>query len=386
MKQQITGKLAAARRINICVDIWTKWGMSASFFGITAHFFSRSDHKRHRVTIAVKRMPSPHTADRVSELVKTMLQDWEIPEEKVGSVLTDNGSNMVAAFKQQVCSTDEDDMDGRESTAEESNDMYDTEMETGETETRLADEVQKEIDDFDDKEIEHNVAFCQFSRMSCFAHTLQLVIRRFDGIRCIQHVLGKAHTLVSKVNKSTKATERLIQLAQKKLVNACPTRWSSTYLLVDRLLEVRQHLTTVLEELEWNNLQNTDWKQLDSIRDILSPFAIYTSLISGEDFTTVSCVVPILMELKMHLEEMKKKPGLSTAAALLQAELHNRFNKFISPDDDEFDPTFIISTLLDPRYKLVLCEKQIRAAKEALIHHISKQKNGNGTSSPHESP
>ena len=322
MKQQITGKLAAARRINICVDIWTKWGMSASFFGITAHFFSRSDHKRHRVTIAVKRMPSPHTADRVSELVKTVLQDWEIPEEKVGSVLTDNGSNMVAAFKQQVCSADEDDIDGRESTAEESNDMYDTEMETGETETRLADEVQKEIDDFDDKEIEHNVAFCQFSRMSCFAHTLQLVIRRFDGIRCIQHVLGKAHTLVSKVNKSTKATERLIQLAQKKLVNACPTRWSSTYLLVDRLLEVRQHLTTVLEELEWDNLQNTDWKQLDSIRDILSPFAIYTSLISGEDFTTVSCVVPILMELKMHLEEMKK-PGLSTAAALLQSELHN---------------------------------------------------------------
>ena len=152
MKQQITGKLAAARRINICVDIWTKRGMSASFLGITAHFFSRSDHKRHRVTIAVKRMPSPRTANRVSELVKTVLQEWEIPEEKVGSVLTDNDSNMVAAFKQQVCSTNED-MDGRESTAEESNDMYDTKMETGETETRLTDEVQKEIYDFDDKEI-----------------------------------------------------------------------------------------------------------------------------------------------------------------------------------------------------------------------------------------
>ena len=75
----------------------------------------------------------------------------------------------------------------------------------------------------------------------------------------------------------------------------------------------------MLEELEWDNLQNTDWKQLDSIGDILSPFAIYTSLISGEDFTTVSCVVPILMELKMHLEEIKKKPGLSTAASLLQS-------------------------------------------------------------------
>ena len=64
-------------------------------------------------------MPSPHTADRVSELAKTMLQDWEIPEENVGSVLTDNGSNMVAAFKEQVCATDEDNMDGRENTAGE---------------------------------------------------------------------------------------------------------------------------------------------------------------------------------------------------------------------------------------------------------------------------
>jgi len=53
---------------------------------------------------------------------------------------------------------------------------------------------------------------------------------------------------------------------------------------------------------------------------------------------------------------------------------------------DEFDPTFMISTLLDPHYKLVLCEKQIRATKEALIHHITEQKNGNGTSSPNESP
>ena len=93
-------------------------GVYASFLGQTAHFFSRSDHKHHWVTITVKRMPSPHTADRVSELAKTMLQDWEIPEENVGSVLTDNGSNMVAAFKKQVCATDEN-MDGRENTAGE---------------------------------------------------------------------------------------------------------------------------------------------------------------------------------------------------------------------------------------------------------------------------
>ena len=59
---------------------------------------------------------------------------------------------------------------------------------------------------------------------------------------------------MTKVNNPIRATERLVSLCNKKLIGDCRTRWSSTYLLVERLLNVRSSLTSLLEELKWDNL------------------------------------------------------------------------------------------------------------------------------------
>ena len=82
LKENMMSYLSKARRINICTDIWSKKGMSASFIGITAHFFAC--HQRHNVTIAIKRMPSPHTAENILTIVNSVLDDWNIPPSKVG--------------------------------------------------------------------------------------------------------------------------------------------------------------------------------------------------------------------------------------------------------------------------------------------------------------
>ena len=86
----------------ICTDIWSKPGLTASFLGITAHYFSHQDSQCHIVTLAVSRLPSPHTADRILETFDTIMCQWSIPKCKIFRVLTDNGSNMVAVFKNRV--------------------------------------------------------------------------------------------------------------------------------------------------------------------------------------------------------------------------------------------------------------------------------------------
>jgi len=58
-------------------------------------------------------------------------------------------------------------------------------------------------------------------------------------------------------------------------------------LLIQRLLAVKNTLSTVLEELCWDNLHTSQWKMLASIHDLLKPFAQYISLIEWEDYTTV---------------------------------------------------------------------------------------------------
>ena len=110
--------------------------------------------------------------------------------------------------------------------------------------------------------------------------------------------------LVARINKSTKATEKLITLCGKKLIKDCPTRWSSTFLMIEHLLLVKSSLSAVLEELEWDNLATSKWKILEAIKMLLQPFAQFTSIISGEECTTLSSVIPAIMDMCLHLEEV----------------------------------------------------------------------------------
>ena len=107
----------------------------------------------------------------------------------------------------------------------------------------------------------------------------------------------------------------------------------------------------VLDELEWDNLPTSDWKMLKNICTLLRPFADYTSLVSGEEYTTISAVIPVIMELNLHLEEMKKVE-LSKAASVLLTDLKLCFKKFTDPSDPDHDPLFLLCTMLDPRYRL----------------------------------
>ena len=66
LKGNILSHMLQARKVNFCTDIWSKKGMTASFIGVTAHFFA--SHKHHNVTLAVKRMPSPHTGEEVLKI------------------------------------------------------------------------------------------------------------------------------------------------------------------------------------------------------------------------------------------------------------------------------------------------------------------------------
>lgn len=64
----------------------------------------------------------PHTAHSIKVVVDTSLEDWGIPKEKVLTFITDNGSNMVAAFKD-----DEGEDDEGEPTSTEEDDEVDEE-------------------------------------------------------------------------------------------------------------------------------------------------------------------------------------------------------------------------------------------------------------------
>ena len=67
---------------------------------------------------------------------------------------------------------------------------------------------------------------------------------------------------------------------------------------------------------------------------------------------------------------------------MLQSEVRHRFRKYTDPQDSEHDPLFLVATLLDPRYKLLINPSQIGSAKKELLQQMKDlSENGDSGSS-----
>ena len=189
LRAKITSFLQQANKVSICADIWSKKGMTSSYLGITGAFFSQKDNHRHCVvTLAVRQMPPSHRVISICYVFQEVLSEWEIPSNKVLAVVTDNGSNIVAAFKShfRVVGDDRSSDDSIDIQDEDRGDIQDEHRGDNKDEDRgdIQDESRRASDevDFDKLEQEHEEAFSSFGRISCFSHTQELVVHKFDSI------------------------------------------------------------------------------------------------------------------------------------------------------------------------------------------------------------
>ena len=134
-------------------------------------------------------------------------------------------------------------------------------------------------------------------------------------------LLSKAFKVVKQVSKSGKATEVLIAATGKKLVSNCPTRWTSAYLVVKRLLEVEDALKTILLHHRVFMLQAVEWAALADVIDLHSQFAVFTNVAGRENYTTISEVLVCYRELELHLDKMKQRKTVAEVAGIMLTEL-----------------------------------------------------------------
>ena len=87
-------------------------------------------------------MPQCHTEDDIRELDRSVFDEWEIPPSKVSATLTDNGNNMVAAFRPQVVEDDDVEDEG------------DQDQERGEDA-----DLPSLVQGFEEKELDHELTF-----------------------------------------------------------------------------------------------------------------------------------------------------------------------------------------------------------------------------------
>lgn len=189
-------------------------------------------------------------------------------------------------------------------------------------------------------------------RTPCIVHTLQLVVNMIQKDASVSRLLGKVRALVKLFRKSSVATERLLQLCQLTLVKDCPTRWSSTYLMISRLLQIKDSVVQVADGMSWDYLLPSEWQRLTALRDLLLPFTEHTQMLQS-DTQSLSLVVPALLDLQGHLSEFLHAQGssfkdLASLAKKMKANMDKRFSCFLDHTDSKFSPLAAAACFLDP--------------------------------------
>ena len=185
----------------------------------------------------------------------------------------------------------------------------------------------------------------------CVVHTLQLVVLMVNKEAAVKRLLEKTRHVVKLFRKSSVATQKVIEKCGVVVLNDCPTRWSSTFIMITRLLKIKTDLCQIATDMGWDTVQVSEWQKLSSVHDLLLPFAEHTKTLQS-DTTSLSLVVPALFDLHSHLTEFSRSTrsrDLATLADKMKANLNQRFARLLDPDSEKFSPLAAAACFVNPK-------------------------------------
>ncbi|XP_037294153.1 zinc finger BED domain-containing protein 4-like [Manduca sexta] len=261
---------------------------------ITAHFILKQ--RLHCALLAAVVVEGHHNADNIASVLDGVLQEWRC-RNKVVALVTDNAATMI----------------------------------------KVAD-------------------ILKIRHVPCFAHSLNLVIKEVLAEPGLKQLIEKCSMIVSHFKHSTLASDKLrsvqreINRPELKLVKFVETRWNSAFYMLKRILEVRQELTLVLGELPNapENLTANEYSIVEELGNILEPLETCTVGISGEDYVTISLIIPLIKGLCLQMVELENQHNsdfAKTVIAAMKTSVQKRLKCY------ETRSPCMIATLLNPHFK-----------------------------------
>lgn len=202
-------------------------------------------------------------------------------------------------------------------------------------------------------------------------HTLQPVVNMIQKEPTINRLLDKVRHLVKLFCKSSVATERLLQQCGLILIKNCQTMWSSMYLMMFHVLEVRDHLTLVADAMNWDGLLHSEWQKVAILKDCLLPFAEHTKVLES-DTSSLSLVVPALFDFRNHLSEFslihaRSYREAATLAQKVSTNMELRFSCFLDVMGSKFSPLAAAACFVEPSVSIeTLVENEDEEIKNLL--------------------
>ncbi|KAL6654142.1 hypothetical protein ACP70R_007607 [Stipagrostis hirtigluma subsp. patula] len=300
-------------RVSLTADFWTSV-QNMGYLCITCHFID-NDWKLQKRIIAFRLVASPHDGLTMFNALLKSLQDWHL-EHKLFSITLDNATN---------------------------ND--------------------KMIEFLKTNFVQRGLIPCKGDLLHrrCAAHVLNLIVQ--DGFKTMGSATSSIRESVKYIRSSVPRKERFEEIivqvgtsAEKRPSLDVPTRWNSTYLMLESSLKHR----TAFESLKSQDPSYKDaptaaeWKMADRLSIFFENFYDATNAISGSQYPTAHLYFHYLWEIKKMLDiETASKDH---AIAAMACDMEEKFQKY-------WDLSLLqicVPVVLDPRLKLKFVAFRLR--------------------------
>ncbi|XP_019161398.1 PREDICTED: zinc finger BED domain-containing protein RICESLEEPER 2-like [Ipomoea nil] len=296
-------------RVSITTDSWTSI-QRINYMVVTAHFID-SEWKLHKKILAFVPVTS-HKGEYLAKTLENCLLEWGLRD--VFSVTVDNASSNDTAMvflKKKMLSW-------------------------GSSTVRT-----------------------KYLHMRCIAHILNLVVQ--DGLKDCDSSVKKVREVVRYVRNSPARLKKFRDLAdwlsieqRSSLCLDVPTRWNSTYLMLQSALTYQKVFESLESDCSFkSDLGNSipdfmDWESVGSLVHLLKCFYDMTIRISGSLYVTSNTFFTEISDLYCLLKGMVEVGG---PVGVMGKNMKAKFEKYWG-DVEKMNLMIFFANILDPRHKL----------------------------------
>ncbi|XP_024961961.1 zinc finger BED domain-containing protein RICESLEEPER 2-like [Cynara cardunculus var. scolymus] len=293
--------------IALTSDMWTAGNQNKGYMALTAHYIDANWKLQNRI-ISFIRVPSPHTADALSQVMIECFMDWNI-DNKLSTLTLDN------------CSTNDALVDRLLGTLSPSS----------------------------------LILKGKLFHMRCCAHIINLIVQ--DGFSMIEKTIKNVRDSVSFWTCSPKRAQdfRLVarQLGvdcERELVLDCKIRWNSVYTMLNVALEYKDVFTRLSKkEKHYVSLPSEeDWRMTTNVCDKLGLFYRVIETFSVTKYPTSNMFFPLICDIKLSIKSWEDDQN--DVIRNMASSMLLKFDKYWGVIHDVMS----VAIVLDPRYKLKL--------------------------------
>lgn len=203
-------------------------------------------------------------------------------------------------------------------------------------------------------------------RVFCVAHKVQLAVNEFlwKDEKTTANIIVKAQMLTGKLRTSICKMQMKIDGVPFAKTDQI-TRWSSTYNMLERLIEIKPFCDRHKHNKDFQGLNLPDqvWKQFNEIVTALKPATVFTTRVQSENLLSTD-FISYWKEMTAEIDKLAQTSFMA-----------KRLNKYIKKREKEiFDsPMILAGWYLNKKLNVLMSVSQAEAAKK-IIRMVHEKK------------